>query len=100
MEALRSIIDAVLVTGSSEIHWIDEYENKYLHSPPSYSEWMQAACGEFAASEEEAIAELRHKPDRTRADDVVLKVLSEKELSTRQCRFALRFSEVEKLAPP
>src|ERR1700687_1599231 len=46
METPRPLIDAMLATSSSEIRWIDSWDDK-LESPPSFEEWIDASCGSF-----------------------------------------------------
>lgn len=100
MEAPRPMIDAMLDTGSSEIRWVDA-DSDHLEHPPSYAEWMQAACGQFTKEEENTLHDLEIKSaSLTRNEALLLKLLSDKELVHRGCTMSLRFSHVEQLAPP
>jgi hypothetical protein len=43
MEVPRPIVDTMLATSSSEIHWVDAV-TEGLSRPPSYAEWEDASC--------------------------------------------------------
>jgi hypothetical protein len=102
MEASRSIIDAMVGTGSSEIRWVDADRDR-LQQPPSYAEWMQAICGQFSQQEQNTLHDLLIKKSAqnlTSNDTLLLNLLSSKEMDHRVCTLSLRFSSVEKLPPP
>jgi hypothetical protein len=100
MEVPRPLIDALVATNSSDIRWLDG-DRDHLEYPPSYVEWRRAACGEFDREERETMGNLELKtkplPDN---DKLLLKLLTEKEMRTRACTMALRYSNVEKMSPP
>jgi hypothetical protein len=89
METPRPVIDAMLATGSSEIHWINA-RNDHLSRPPSYAEWEDAACQEnpFAkyTPQEQAISFAKYDPERGPFLD--------------SCRGPLRTDRVRRLSPP
>ena len=65
MEAPRSLIDAMVATGSSEIYWADAEESlvpaeRQLRNPPSWREWVDASCGSFTAEEAAVAGWLAH----------------------------------------
>jgi hypothetical protein len=100
MAAPRPLIDAMVATNSSDIRWVDA-DVDHLENPPSYVEWRQAACGQFNPQERETMENLERKteplPDNER---LLLRLLSEKEMKTRQCTMALRYSHVERMSLP
>lgn len=102
MEAPRPMIDAMVATDSSDIRWVTA-DSDHLEQPPSYAEWMQAACGQFRQEEEDKLQDLLHKSKSTTLsndDGLLLKLLSDKEMAHRGCALSLRFSKVEQLSLP
>jgi hypothetical protein len=103
MEAPRSVIDAMVATGSSEVHWIDSFNNDLLERPASYAEWEDATCGEFTAQHKKTIMDLHVQEQLSQLtpnDVLLLKMLSDKEAAVNNCRRNWRTSHVEQLSPP
>ena len=50
IETPRTLIDALIATGSSDIRWVDSLSEGIQH-PPSFVEWLDAACGAYSAHE-------------------------------------------------
>jgi hypothetical protein len=102
MEAPRPMIDAMVATDSSNIWWVDA-DGDHLEQPPTYAEWVEAACGHFSKQEENTLQNLLHKQSSgnlTSNDALLLKLLSDKEVTHRSCTMSLRFSHVEQFPPP
>jgi len=60
MEAPKSMIDAMVATGSAEIRWVDS-SGDGLVRPPSIAEWEDASCGTFVDQEDKTmLARLSH----------------------------------------
>lgn len=55
MEAPRQLIDTMITTGSSDVRWLsaDDSANQLVH-PPSFEEWVNAACGSITAQEQKS----------------------------------------------
>lgn len=78
MEAPRPMIDAMVVTDSSNIWWVDA-DGDHLEQPPTYAEWAEAACGHFSKQEENSLQNLLHKQSSgnlTGNDALLLQLLS------------------------
>ena len=95
------MIDAIVATSSSEIRWVDSDTDK-VTLPPSYAEWLDAACGHVTTQEDETYFSLGVKEEgqRTANETLLYNILGEKRSSINRCQMKLRFSQVEQLTPP
>ena len=60
MEAPRALIDSMVATSSSEIRWVDAFNEKLQH-PPSFVEWTDASCGGITSREEDVFGQLNYR---------------------------------------
>ena len=103
MEVPKTMIDAMVSTGSSEIRWIDE-ETDGLRRPPSIAEWEDASCGSFTDEELRAFYDLLMKTSRratlSSQEKLLFNVLDDKFQKDDQCRSYLLSSQRTRIAPP
>jgi hypothetical protein len=103
MEVPRPMIDGMVATASSEIRWVD-YDHDGLSRPPSFAEWADASCGPLSPQEESTLVALRAQQDDqkelTEEEMLLLKLLTAKSIEHDKCNLVLRYSSVDRLAPP
>jgi hypothetical protein len=82
---------------------VDAKDN--LERPPSFAEWEDAVCGSFSKQEEETITDLDLKSivnhqQLTPEEELLRKLLWEKQKKKITCEHELRYSRVDQLPPP
>jgi hypothetical protein len=102
MEVPGQMIESMVETGSSEIHWVDAVNNN-IGRPPSMAEWEDASCGSFTDQEDKIMSLLLNKranAELTQSEALSLNRLLEKRTRKNQCETTLISSYRERLAPP
>ena len=99
MEAPHPMIDAMVATGSTEIRWVDAGAEE-LQRAPSFAEWEDAVCGNFARGESDKMGQLIGESKRTANEDMLLDLLSAKSAKVYGCRNTLVYREVDKMTAP
>lgn len=102
MEVPSPVSQKMLLTNSSDVRWVDGSEG--LTWSPSYSEWIDATCGQF--SEEERGTETKLESQKSRGlalsknDQLLLKVLNGKDGQHSECLINKSWSSREALPAP
>lgn len=108
MEAPRSLIEAMVSTGSSDIRWVEARPDGSgaINRSPSHTEWIDANCEPLTAEDYRALRGLRAREVASElAGRTYALTRSDKTLMARQgrrilCAAVLEFSQREKMAPP
>jgi len=105
MEAPKSVIEAMVSTGSADILWMDDgiHGGHRMDHAPSFAEWADASCGAFPTQEYATMIALRAKQQEhelSRRDAEVLKRLSDKNDQQNWCVGRLVASNRDKIARP
>jgi hypothetical protein len=111
MEAPRPLIDAMVATASSEIHWVDDVDatkspmDRRLRHPPSWREWVDASCGAFTTEEEAIVLEWPAQAfsgikKLTPHEDMLARLLSEKHAKRSDCERKLMLTRRDALPAP
>jgi hypothetical protein len=103
METPKPMIDAMVDTSSSEIHWIESDNNLGLRRPPSIAEWEDASCGSFTNEEGQTWGKLAGKSfDRSISsqEQLLFKMLHEKLMENGRYRNVLLDAQRDRLPPP
>lgn len=81
MEAPKSMIDAMVATGSAEMRWVDASEEGF-ERPPSIAEWEDASCGSITVQENSTFLQLMGalaaKKPLTQQEQLAYKLLLER----------------------
>lgn len=102
MEAPQPMVDAMVATGSADIHWVGSTSDR-LDEPPSFTEWVSASCGSVGESEHQKYMELYIKNIRerlTETESPLLEMISEKIDQHAKCQMRLVFAAIERLGSP
>jgi hypothetical protein len=102
MEVPKALIEAMVATSSSNIHWVTGME--YLRSP-SFAEWEDANCGsqDVANNEYYEAFNLEMKKEKTELshqENLLLSLLNEKAKKNFDCLAELERKNRSKIPPP
>ncbi len=99
MEVPKSMIEAMVATGSADIKWVDADDG--LSRPPSLAEWEDATCGSFSIKDENLLSDLRAKHSNFAQREQNLRdQLQNRQSQWTQCRIELLSSNRDKLSAP
>jgi len=102
MEVPKALIEAMLATSSSNIHWVTGME--YLRSP-SFAEWEDANCGsqDIATNEYSEAFSLEMKKEKTELthqEKLLLSLLNERAKKNADCLAELELKNRGRIPPP
>ncbi len=104
MEVPKALIEAMIATSSSDIHWVGA-TGKGIDRSPSFAEWQDANCGsgDQAGNEINELHELDVKSKTARLSQAELRLMSllqEKVDKYGRCIVYLMIDNQKKLPPP
>jgi hypothetical protein len=98
MEVPGSIVELMVVTGSSDIRWVNHDDND-LRAPPSIAEWVDASCGTFFNGWRPQL-ELLARAKGITIGEVRANLTQEDVLNLGGCEEVLLSNHRDRLAPP
>ena len=105
MEAPTSVFEAMALTGSADILWVDDgvSGDTRMDRAASFAEWADASCGALPTAELKLMLLLRHKKHGqglSAQEEVLHKLLSDKDSRKTSCEINLVLSNRDRLPLP
>jgi hypothetical protein len=105
MEVPQSTLEAIFAVSSGQIAWLDYADEEH---PPSFAEWIDAACGYQSDEEWQTLIKLRLESGVAfggrnklgQIDRLLLEKLEERFAARNNCRAKQKFNTLDAMPPP